>query len=186
MEIKTDTRNDLFKRNEIQAVVEAEKNPSFEEAKKMVVEQTGKPEENLDVYGVKGSFGSNSFIISAYIYDSKEDLEKAVQKTKKQRTEEAKVAEDAKKAEVEAKKAEADGSSSESKVSEEKPAEEKLVEVNSGSEVPEEGAQSEDVPEQVEEKSEEKPTEAPAEDKPEEEAKAVEEEKQGEEEAKEN
>jgi len=167
METKTDTRNDLFKRNEIQIVVEAEKNPSFEEAKKMVVEQTGKPEENLDVYGVKGSFGSNSFIISAYIYDSKEDLEKAVQKTKKQRTEEAKAAEDVKKAEAE-------------KPAEEKPAEEKPAE-----EKPEEGAQSEDVPEQVEEKPEEKPTEAQTEDKPEEEAKAVEEEKEAEEESKE-
>jgi len=162
METKTDTRNDLFKRNEIQIVVEAEKNPSFEEAKKMVVEQTGKPEENLDVHGVKGSFGSNNFIISASVYDSKEDLEKAIQKTKKQRTEEAKAAEDVKKAEAE-------------KPAEEKPAEEK----------PEEGAQSEDVPEQVEEKPEEKPTEAQTEDKPEEEAKAVEEEKEAEEESKE-
>ena len=114
MEIKTDTRNDLFKRNEIKALVEAEKNFSFDEAKKMMVEQTKKSEDSIDVYNVKGNFGSNKFTISANVYDSKEDLDKAEQKTQKQRKVEA---EDAKKsAEVEA--------SSEETPSEEKPEEE--------------------------------------------------------------
>jgi ribosomal protein S24E len=89
MEIKSDTRNEIFKRNEINAVVESEKNLSFDEARKMFVEETKKPEENIDLYNVKGNFGSNSFVISANVYDSKEDKDKAEQKTQKQRKAEA-------------------------------------------------------------------------------------------------
>jgi len=36
MEIKSDTRNELFKRNEISFRLSCEKNPSFEEMKKKV------------------------------------------------------------------------------------------------------------------------------------------------------
>jgi ribosomal protein S24E len=96
MEIKSDIRNDLFKRNEIKAELEAEKNPSFDEVRKMLSEQLKKPEENIDVYGIKGGFGKSKFIIKAEVYDSKEDLEKAKSKTQKQRKKEK---EDAKKPE---------------------------------------------------------------------------------------
>ncbi|MFA5259501.1 MAG: hypothetical protein WC402_05500 [Candidatus Pacearchaeota archaeon] len=106
METKKQIRNDMFKRDEVSLVLEAEKNPSFNECRKLISEKFSKPEENLDVYGVKGSFGSKSFVIKAYVYDSKEDLQKAVQKTGKQREAEKKAQEEAKKAEEEAKKAE--------------------------------------------------------------------------------
>ena len=89
MEIKSDIRNELFKRNEINAEVEAEKNLSFDEARKMISEQTKKPEESIDVYNVKGNFGSHNFVISANVYDSANDLKKAEQKTQKQRKAEA-------------------------------------------------------------------------------------------------
>lgn len=157
MEIKSDSRNELFKRNEISGVVEAEKNPGFDVVRKMISEKTGKPEENIDVYNVRGSFGSNKFGIGAYVYGSKEDLEKAIQKTRKQRREEKKAGEE--KAKVDAEK--------------------KMEEIVEGkpSEVP--------VEDKVEQ-TEEKPVEAPVEDKAEEEKKAVKEEQQKEEEAKEN
>jgi len=85
MEILKDIRNDLFKRQEINAIIESEKNPDFTEMKKQVSEQTGKPEENINVYNIKGSFGSKEFKIDAYVYDSKEDLEKNKKKKKQEK-----------------------------------------------------------------------------------------------------
>ena len=51
----------------------------------MISEQTKKPEENIEVYNIKGNFGSNNFVIDARVYDSADDLKKAEQKTQKQR-----------------------------------------------------------------------------------------------------
>ena len=98
MELKKQIRNDMFKRQEVSLVLEAEKNPGFDECRKLISEKFSKPEENVDVYGVKGSFGSKSFILEAYVYDSREDLLKAVQKTGKQREAEKKAEEEKKKA----------------------------------------------------------------------------------------
>ena len=86
---KMETRNDLFKRNEVEIEISAEKNPTFDEAKKMLAEQMKKPTENINVSGIKGHFGSNLFVISAYVYDSKEDLENSKQLTQKQKKAEA-------------------------------------------------------------------------------------------------
>lgn len=85
MEIKKDIRNELFKRSEISFKTDSEKNPGFEEMRKKISEQLKKPEENIDVYNIKGNFGLKQFSIDAYVYDSKEDLKKAEQKTQKQR-----------------------------------------------------------------------------------------------------
>jgi len=104
MDIKKNTKNALFNRQEMSFLIENEKNPSFFDMKKIVSEKLSKPEENIDVYGVKGKFGRNTFLVKAYVYDSSDDLEKAVQKTRKQRKEEAKIAEEAKKAVAEAEK----------------------------------------------------------------------------------
>ena len=163
MEQKSDTRNEIFKRNETSYELESEKNPSFEEMRKQISEQTKKPEENIKVYNIKGNFGSKQFKIDAYVYDSVDDLEKAKQKTQKQR-----------KAEKEESKKEAEEKPAEEP--QEAPAEEKkeeapgpVVEEDKGSE----------------ETSESAADETPVEDKPEEEKKEVEEEKQAEEESKE-
>ena len=126
MEKIKDIRNDLFKRNEISFKLEADKNPNFVEAKKLISEQVGKPEENINIYNIKGNFGNKNFIIDAYVYDSKEDLEKAIQKTQKQRKAEADVAskeEEAEKAEVKSPVEEVEKSVEEAPV-EEKPEEE--------------------------------------------------------------
>ena len=172
METKTDTRNELFKRNEMSFELESEKNPSFDEMKKQVSEETKKSEEQINVYNIKGNFGSQQFKVDAYVYDSKEDLESAEQKTQKQRKAEV---EDAKKSAEEAKKPVEEETAKPAEEVKEAPAEEKKEE-----------APAEDKPEQVEEKPAETPVEAPAEDKPEEEKKAVKEEQQAEEESKEN
>ncbi len=105
METMKNIRNELFNRQEISFLVEGDKNPSFEEMKKLASEKLSKPEENIDVYGVKGKFGRGTFLVKAFVYDSHSDLKKAIQKSRKQRREEAKAIEDGKKAEAEAKKA---------------------------------------------------------------------------------
>ncbi|MDP3026880.1 MAG: hypothetical protein Q8N63_04175 [Nanoarchaeota archaeon] len=121
METTKNIKNDLLKRKEISFIMESDKNPGFEGTRKIIAEDFKSDEEAVDVYGVKGSFGSSKFKVDAYIYNSKEDLEKAKQLTQKQRTEIKKAAEDAKKAEDEAKKAEAESkkAETEAKASEE-------------------------------------------------------------------
>ncbi len=156
MQIIENIRNELLKRNEITALVESEKNPGFDEMEKRVSEQVGKSGENIEVFNIKGSFGSKEFKISANVYDSKEDLEKNKMKTKKQR------------------RAENNGEEKKEETKEEKP-------VDTRAPVEDKPEQIEQ-----EVKTKEKPSEAPAEDKPEEEAKTIKEEEQAKEEAKEN
>ena len=139
METTKNIKNDLLKRKEISFILESDKNPGFDNARKKIAEDFKKDEEAIDVYGVKGSFGSSKFKVDAYVYDSKEDLKKAKQLTQKQRIEIKKVkegseqssesaAEEAKKAEVkaseetkkaeEAKKANAEAKTNEAKKAE--------------------------------------------------------------------
>jgi ribosomal protein S24E len=181
MEIKQDTRNDLFKRQEIILLIEAEKNPGFEEMKKKIAEKFGKPEENIDVYNIVGSFGRNSFEVSAFVYDTKEDLDKMarLKMTKKQRDEAKKAEEEAKQAAREEAEKPSEEAEKESAGSEEKPAEETAEEVKEGE------APVEERPEQVPLESKEEPTGTNVEDRPEEEKKAAREETAREEEAKE-
>ena len=116
METTKNIRNDLLKRKEICFILESDKNPGFEGTRKIIADDFKSDEEAIDVYGIKGSFGSSKFKVDAYVYDSKADLEKAKQLTQKQRTEIKKAAEDAKKAEDESKKAEAESKKAEAEV----------------------------------------------------------------------
>ena len=92
MEINQDFRNELFKRQEVLVNITSEKNPSFTEMKKQISEEFSKPEENIEVFSIKGRFGNNQFTIKSYIYDSKEDLTsmEKLQLTNKQRKEKSK------------------------------------------------------------------------------------------------
>ena len=175
MEITKDFKNDLLKRQEISLSLEADNNPNFSEIKKQVAEKLKKDESVVDVYNIKGSFGSNEFKVDVYIYDSKEDLEKNSNKKAK---DEKSSGEEEPKPEGKPEESSGEGSApgeEKSKQAEEKPAEEKA-----SSEAP-----AEDKSEQVEETPKEESVETPAEDKPEEQEKAVEEEVQAKEEAKE-
>ena len=115
MKTNKDFRNEMFKRQELVLELKGDKNPSFSETRKAISEKFGKPEENIDVYGINGSFGNDLFEISAYIYDSKEKLEemKNLRETQKQ-----------KKKEAEEQKKLAEEKPAEEKPAEEKPAEE--------------------------------------------------------------
>jgi ribosomal protein S24E len=104
MEYIKNIQNALMKRQEISFIAEGEKNPGFAEMRKKISEELNKSEENIEVYGVKGKFGRDTFLVKAYIYDSKKDLDaiKVLSKTKKQRKTEK---EETKKSAEEAKKA---------------------------------------------------------------------------------
>lgn len=87
MKIIEDKQNMLLKRREIKAIVEAEKNPTMQEAAKTVAEHFKTAEENTAIKQVKGKFGRHTFLIVANIYKSKEDKEKIEPKTKKKEKE---------------------------------------------------------------------------------------------------
>tara|TARA_Y100000310_G_scaffold340463_1_gene436339 strand:- start:2336 stop:2782 length:447 start_codon:yes stop_codon:yes gene_type:complete len=148
MEITSDIRNDLFKRNEIKANLDAEKNPGFDEVRKMISEQTKKSEDGIDVYGIKGGFGSNNFVIKAYVYDSKKDKDNAEQLTQKQRK--ADKEEAAKPKEEEKEEVKEEGEDTKEEVKEEKPPEETPAE-----EKPEEEKKEEKEEEQMAEEAKE-------------------------------
>lgn len=128
MQIQKESKNELFKRQEVSLILESDKNPNFSDVKKKLSEKFSKPEEAIDVYNIKGKFGRNTFLIKAYVYDSKEALNKAIQKTKKQRDAEKKAEEEAKKAAAEAKKAEEEAKKAESEVKAEQEAKEEKSE----------------------------------------------------------
>jgi len=80
-----DKPNSLFNRREIKIIVKAEKNPSFQEVRKLIAEQCKANEEVIEVYGIKGKFGRDTFLISASIYKTKEDKEKFEKKQEKKK-----------------------------------------------------------------------------------------------------
>lgn len=99
MIITKNVRNELFKRQELNIEFQKDKNPTFEETKKYLSDELSKPEENINVFCIKGSFGKKTFLVSADIYDSKEGYEKIkkLQMSRKQRKESAKLVEEARK-----------------------------------------------------------------------------------------
>lgn len=92
VEILEDKKNELLKRQEVKLIFYSEKNPSFQEALKIISGEVKKPEENIAIKGIKGKFGRKSFLINAFVYDSKEEKEriepKKKEKKKKQETQE--------------------------------------------------------------------------------------------------
>lgn len=108
MEIKSNKKNELFKRQELVLIVKGNKNPGFAGARKQISEKIGKPEENIDIRKVNCRFGQSEFKVEAHIYNSKEELEKInfLRMSKKQKEGIKKAGEDAKKTEEEAKKEE--------------------------------------------------------------------------------
>lgn len=77
MEIKKDIKNDLMKRRELKFVVEASKNPSFEEMSKLTADHFKSNEDQILVERIKGRFGKGTFLIDVSIYDTKELKEEA-------------------------------------------------------------------------------------------------------------
>ena len=181
MEVKQDTRNELFKRQELVLELESDKNPSFDEVRKKISEDFSKEENLIDVYNIYGGFGKKKFQINANVYDSKEDLDnvKKLEITSKRRKEGEKAEEESSKGEGGEKVEEVSENSPE-------PAEDTNTKEQSEEKIEEKPADVAPVEEKEPiEEPEKKPEEAPAEDKPDEEKKAVKEEREMKEEAKE-
>ena len=87
MEILQDKDNFLFNRKEIKLIVEAEKSPSFEEASDILSENFKSDKDTIVIKGVRGKFGRNTFLISGFIYKTKDDKDKFEPKKKEKKKE---------------------------------------------------------------------------------------------------
>ncbi len=87
MEITKNIKNDLMQRREIQGILEFEKNPSFAEVSKILADEFKANEDQIMVEGAKGTFGKNTFVIKASIYDTKEIKDEAFKRLIKSKKE---------------------------------------------------------------------------------------------------
>jgi len=98
--------NPLFSRKEVHVTVADSLTPSLTDARKIVAEQFSVDENLVRVRTVDSRFGSQTFTIIADIYDSLEEFNRIVKKTKQEVDAEKKAEAEARKAEAEAKAAE--------------------------------------------------------------------------------
>jgi ribosomal protein S24E len=85
MEIQKDIQNKLLNRREVVGVVQAETNPGFAEVLKTLSALTKADAEAIAIKDLRSNYGSNEFVVEAFVYKSKEDKEKVEprQKAKK-------------------------------------------------------------------------------------------------------
>jgi ribosomal protein S24E len=72
MEIHSDTKNTLLKRREVKGAIQAETNPGFEQVKQALAKVSKSDAENIAIKYLKNNYGSDEFLVEAFIYDSKE------------------------------------------------------------------------------------------------------------------
>jgi len=106
--ITKEKKNALFSRNEVEVLVRRDITPSQAEARKIICEKFSCDEKLIRIKNILSRFGSKEFLISAFIYDSKESFDKIVKRTKQEIEAEKKAIEEQRKAEAERKKAEAE------------------------------------------------------------------------------
>ncbi len=82
MEIKKDFRNELLGRKEMHLVVNSDSNPGFQGAIKSIAEKLKIEEDRIVVNNVINRFGSKSFLIDFFVYDSAENKNKIEPKKK--------------------------------------------------------------------------------------------------------
>ena len=75
--------NPLFNRKEAEIMIEASVAPKMSEAEAFIAKEFSTNSDNVKIRKIKGRFGSKNFIITANIYNSKEDKDKIEKKTKK-------------------------------------------------------------------------------------------------------
>jgi len=72
MKTLKDFKNELLNRREVAVEITSDGNPGFTGATKAIVDEFGAKEENIVIKGVEGKFGTDVFLIRAFIYDSAE------------------------------------------------------------------------------------------------------------------
>ena len=85
IKITEDKRNDLFARNEIVAELESKTSPKKQKISELISKKSGKSVDDIVVKKIAGRFGSERFIITANIYNSKEAKEKNEPKKKEKK-----------------------------------------------------------------------------------------------------
>jgi len=85
LKILKQRENPLFNRKEIEINIETNIAPKISETEAFIAKEFSSNIDNVKVKKIKGRFGSNNFIITANIYDSKEDREKTEPKSKKEK-----------------------------------------------------------------------------------------------------
>ena len=80
--ILKEKKNPVFDRKEIEVNVKMDVSPKIKEAEELIGKEFSANPENVKIKKVKGRFGSNSFIITANIYSSKEEKDKVETKIK--------------------------------------------------------------------------------------------------------
>jgi len=73
---KNQRNNVLMNRQELKLLVETHATPSKKEVAKLVSDKIGKEEELVVVKKIISKFGRQTFLITAFVYDNKEDLMK--------------------------------------------------------------------------------------------------------------
>jgi len=71
-----DKDNFLLNRKEVKVLVDSKKNPTYKEAEEILIKEFDSSNDCIVVRRVKGKFGRNTFLISGFVYNSKEDKEK--------------------------------------------------------------------------------------------------------------
>ena len=80
--ILKEKKNPVFDRKEIEVNVKRDVSPKIKEAEELIGKEFSANPENVKIKKIKGRFGSNSFIITANIYSSKEEKDKVETKIK--------------------------------------------------------------------------------------------------------
>ena len=80
--ILKDLRNNVLKRREMEILLVNRGNPGFIITKDLISHRLKVSRENIVMNHINGEFGRNEFVIDAFIYDSKEDLERIEGKQK--------------------------------------------------------------------------------------------------------
>ena len=84
-ELPSENQNELFKRKEVVAEVDAEVTPSKVEVEKLISEKFSTTPENMFIKNIKGKFGSKTFRIVMNIYNSKEEKQSIEFRKKKEK-----------------------------------------------------------------------------------------------------
>ena len=87
MEILEDKENFLMDRREVKVEVDAEKTPSFVEASEMLTKEFKVDKDLICIKKIEGRFGTQNFIISAFIYKDKQAKERFEPKPKEKKKE---------------------------------------------------------------------------------------------------
>jgi len=83
--IQKDFKNDLLNRREVVVRFESESNPGLVESNSKVVSEFKSSEDKVVIKRINSIFGSNEFVIEAYVYDSVEDKDKVEPKKKEKK-----------------------------------------------------------------------------------------------------